>query len=332
MFGRRPDGRRVNDIDPVVKITPYVMPQRCDAQIFLKHRTDMELLASYIHKQADKGEKLGYMTILIAAYVRALSQNPCVNRFVMNKQLFARNNCTVSFNVLKDPYHIDKGELVCKTRFDLTDTIYDVRDRIEANIDALRGANAEEGFLEKLLNFGFAVPGLATFLVALIRLLDRYGLCPGALLNELPFHGSMYVTNVASIRLHEVNHHIYNFGNIGLFFSLGTAERIVTGPCARSASCPSASRQTNASAPARTTRTSSRTCAAACCIPNFWSSRRKRSSSTMTWNITKRNRKKPNERRFAADEKTASVQGAVFFRACCRLMPYYLPCFPFFPD
>ena len=227
MFGRRPDGRRVNDIDPVVKITPYVMPQRCDAQIFLKHRTDMELLASYIHKQADKGEKLGYMTILIAAYVRALSQNPCVNRFVMNKQLFARNNCTVSFNVLKDPYHIDKGELVCKTRFDLTDTIYDVRDRIEANIDALRGTNAEEGFLEKLLNFGFAVPGLATFLVALIRLLDRYGLCPGALLNELPFHGSMYVTNVASIRLHEVNHHIYNFGNIGLFFSLGTAERIV---------------------------------------------------------------------------------------------------------
>ena len=226
MFGRRPDGRRVNDIDPVVKITPYVMPQRCDAQIFLKHRTDMELLASYIHKQADKGEKLGYMTILIAAYVRALSQNPCVNRFVMNKQLFARNNCTVSFNVLKDPYHIDKGGLVCKTRFDLTDTIYDVRDRIEANIDALRGANAEEGFLEKLLNFGFAVPGLATFLVALIRLLDRYGLCPGALLNELPFHGSMYVTNVASIRLHEVNHHIYNFGNIGLFFSLGTAEKV----------------------------------------------------------------------------------------------------------
>ena len=226
MFGRRPDGRRVNDIDPVVKITPYVMPQRCDAQIFLKHRTDMELLASYIHKQADKGEKLGYMTILIAAYVRAISQNPTVNRFIMNKQLFARNNCSVSFNVLKDPYHIDKGELVCKMRFDLSDTIYDVRDRIEAGIEALRGADAEAGFLEKLLNFAFAVPGLATCLVAIVRLLDRYGLCPGALLNELPFHGSMYVTNVASIRLHEVNHHIYNFGSVGLFFSLGTAEKV----------------------------------------------------------------------------------------------------------
>ena len=227
MFGRRPDGRRVKNIDPVVRITSYVMPQRCDAQIFLKSKADLERLSDYIHKQADKGEKISHMTILIAAYVRAISQNPTVNRFIMNKQIFARNNCSVSFNVLKDPYHIDKGELVCKTRFDLSDTIYDVRDRIEAGIEDLRGANAEEGFLEKLLNVGFAVPGLATFLVGLIRLLDRYGLCPGALLNELPFHVSMYVTNLASIRLHDVNHHIYNFGSVGLFFSMGITEKIV---------------------------------------------------------------------------------------------------------
>ena len=227
MFGRRPDGRRVKNLDPVVRITGYVMPQRCDAQIFLKSKTDMEVLSDYIHKQADKGEKISHMTILIAAYVRAISQNPTVNRFIMNKQIFARNNCTVSFNILKDPYHIDKGELVCKTKFDLSDTLYDVRDRIETGIESLRGQSAEEGFLEKLLNFGFAVPGLATFLVGLIRLLDRYGLCPGALLDELPFHVSMYVTNLASIRLHEVNHHIYNFGSVGLFFSLGITEKIV---------------------------------------------------------------------------------------------------------
>ena len=38
MFGRRPDGRRIKGIDPVVRITPYIMPMRCDAQVFLKHR------------------------------------------------------------------------------------------------------------------------------------------------------------------------------------------------------------------------------------------------------------------------------------------------------
>ena len=70
------------------------------------------------------------------------------------------------------------------------------------------------------------VPGLATGIVALVRLLDRYGLCPGALLDELPFHTSMYITNNASIGLHHVNHHIYNFGSVTLFFGMGTVEKV----------------------------------------------------------------------------------------------------------
>ena len=32
MFGHRPEGRRVRDVDPIVQITPYLMPMRCDAQ------------------------------------------------------------------------------------------------------------------------------------------------------------------------------------------------------------------------------------------------------------------------------------------------------------
>ena len=95
MFGRRPDGRRINKIDPVMKITPYVMPMRCDAQVFLKHRADLEAMSRFIRRQkAEKNEQISYMQIIVAAYVRAVSRNPEVNRFIMNKQLFARNNCS----------------------------------------------------------------------------------------------------------------------------------------------------------------------------------------------------------------------------------------------
>ena len=72
----------------------------------------------------------------------------------------------------------------------------------------------------------FAVPGLATVIVGLVKFLDRYGICPKFLIEELPFHVGMYITNTASIGLHEVNHHIYNFGNVGLFFGMGTSERV----------------------------------------------------------------------------------------------------------
>ena len=226
MFGRRPDGRRVEGIDPVMKITPYVMPMRCDAQVFLKHRADMEVMSRYIRRQKqEKGEKISYMQIIVAAYVRAVSHNPEINRFIMNKQLFARNNCSAAFTILRDPAHADKGEAVVKIKFDPTDTIYDVRDRMEAGVAANRG-DQPAGFVEKLLNFLFAVPGLATVIVGLVRFLDRYGLAPAILMEELPFYVGMYITNTASIGLHDVNHHIYNWGNVGLFLGMGTTERV----------------------------------------------------------------------------------------------------------
>ncbi len=226
MFGRRPDGIRVKGIDPVMQITPYVMPMRCDAQVFLKHRADMEAMSKYVRQQKrDKNEQISYMQIIVAAYVRAISRNPEVNRFIMNKQLFARNNCSVAFTILKDPSDADKGESVVKIKFDLTDTIYDVRDRMEANVAANRG-DQPAGFVEKLLTGLFAVPGLATLVVGAVRLLDRYGLAPAVLMEELPFYVGMYITNTASIGLHDVNHHIYNWGNVGLFLGMGIAEKV----------------------------------------------------------------------------------------------------------
>ena len=201
MFGFRPDGRRVSSIDPIVGITPYLMPMRCDAQVFLQHRVDYELLTRYIAAQAAKGEKITFMQIITAAFVRTVSQHPEINRFILNKQFFARNMCAVSFTMLKNPQNAEMGETAVKVKYDLTDTIYDVRDRMEKVINANR-------------------------IVALVRLLDRYGLCPGALLDELPFHTSMYITNNASIGLHHVNHHIYNFGSVTLFFGMGTVEKV----------------------------------------------------------------------------------------------------------
>jgi chloramphenicol O-acetyltransferase len=199
---------------------------RCDAQVFLKHRVDMEKLSGYIRRQKmEKGQQITHMQILVAAYVRAVSRNPEINRFIMNKQLFARNNCSAAFTILKDPSDADKGEAVVKIKFDLTDTVYDVRDRMAAAVAANRG-DAPAGFVDKLLAFLYAVPGLATVIVGLVRFLDRYGLAPAMLMEELPFYVGMYITNTASIGLHDVNHHLYNWGNVGLFLGMGVTEKV----------------------------------------------------------------------------------------------------------
>ena len=61
--------------------------------------------------------------------------------------------------------------------------------------------------------------------VKIRRIMDRYGFLPGYLLDASPFHTSMFITNMASIGMPSVHHHIYNFGTTSLFWSLGVPEK-----------------------------------------------------------------------------------------------------------
>ena len=221
MFGRRADGRRVKKLDPIVQMTPYLMPMRCDAQVFLEHKADYEKLSRYIVQKSREGQKVTFMQILVAAYVRAISRNPEVNRFIFNKQYYSRNNCSVSYTVLKDPQDTSSNETTVRILFDLTDTLFDVRDRMNAAVEASR-ATEDGDFVIRLASALLGVPGLATLVVSVVKLLDRYGIAPKVLLRELPFYSGMFITNNGSIGLHHPWHHIYNFGDVSLFIGMGT--------------------------------------------------------------------------------------------------------------
>ena len=221
MFGFRPDGRRLKDVDPIVQITPYLMPMRCDAQVFLEHKADYEKMARYIAEKNREGEKITFMQIIAAAYVRSVSQLPELNRFIYNKQYYARDNCSISYVVLKDPQNNKSNEVTARIEFDLTDTIFDVRDRMVAAQEKIR-TEEEDAFVTKLAGTLLKIPGLATVFTKIGILLDRYGLVPAALIKELPFFSGLFITNNASIGLHHVWHHIYNFGNVGMFIGMGS--------------------------------------------------------------------------------------------------------------
>ena len=221
MFGRRADGRRVKKLDPIVQMTPYLMPMRCDAQVFLEHKADYEKLSRYIVQKSREGQKVTFMQILVAAYVRAISRNPEVNRFIFNKQYYSRNNCSVSYTVLKDPQDTSSNETTVRILFDLTDTLFDVRDRMNHAVEASR-ATEDGDFVIRLASALLGVPGLATLVVTVVKLLDRYGIAPKVLIRELPFYSGMFITNNGSIGLHHPFHHIYNFGDVSLFIGMGS--------------------------------------------------------------------------------------------------------------
>ena len=224
MFGRRADGRVLKEVDPIVALTPYLMPMRCDAQVILNYKVDYERLARYIVQKGNEGYKFTFMELLIAAFVRTVSELPEINRFVSNKRLYARTQLTASFALLKETQEVDAiEENTVKCHFDPRDTIYDVAERVNNAIEQNRREEADNATLKvaKLL----LRPALANTVVFLARVLDRYGVLPKYIMEASPFHTSLFITHMGSIGMPAVNHHIYNFGTTSLFLSLGSVER-----------------------------------------------------------------------------------------------------------
>lgn len=231
MFGFRPDGRRIINEDPIMRLTPYLMPQRVDAQVHSTLYIDCDALTKYIRTQRDKGYALSYMDLVISAFVRACSQYPQLNRFIMNKQVFARKDICVSLTLLKRTENVDDvKEAAIKVAFDPRSTVYDIHQKMKRQIDESRNPD-ESNATEKLAKLILATPGLPSFIVSFVKFMDRYGLLSRAIIDLSPFHTSMFIANMASIGMPHVNHHIYNFGTTSLFLGMGKVLRnVVPGP------------------------------------------------------------------------------------------------------
>ena len=280
MFGYRADGRRLKKMDPIIRITPYLMPMRCDAQVFLQSKLDYEKMSRYIVSKSREGQKITFMQIIVAAYVRTVSRHPEVNRYIFNKQYYARNNCSVSYVVLKDPQNPESSEATVRVQFDPSDTLFDVRDRMDHAVEVSR-ATEDGDFVIRLARIVLGIPGLTTLVVNAYRLLDRYGLAPGFIMRELPFYSGLFITNNGSIGLPTPLHHIYNFGNVSQFIGMGTVTKCAAG-------CRWDWPRTNASAQEHIIPISCRTCCILSPIRRNWRFRRRKSCTKRAWSTTNR--------------------------------------------
>ena len=227
MFGYRPDGRPIPEyVDPIVQFTPFIMTTRNDAQNFVTYPVEYKPMADYIRAHRDAQEPISFMTILIAAYVRAVSQHPELNRFVVGKRLYAHKDISISYMVLREMESGRFDEAAIKLHLLPTDTIFDVARKLNEQIRIARQAKNKNGTVEFARRF-LKIPLIPALLVGGIKLLDRFGLMPKKIIEISPFHCSLFVTNMMSINLPSIYHHLYNFGTCSLFLSLGRPERHV---------------------------------------------------------------------------------------------------------
>lgn len=223
-FGDRKEGRRLRTIDPIIAFTPFIMKTRGDAANYFSASADIESAEKYIRKKRDAGFKgFGMLHIIIAAYVRSVSQYPAVNRFVAGKRIYARNNIEVVMTV-KKKMTSTAGETEFKVIFDPNDTIDTVYERIDSEIEKIK--NQEDTHTDKTAAIFSRLPRpLLGAAIRFIGWLDYHGWVPETLLRASPFHGSIVITDLGSLGIAPVYHHLYNFGTVPIFVAFGAKRK-----------------------------------------------------------------------------------------------------------
>ena len=220
----RKDGRKlsVRETNPMYTVVPYIMPKRSDAMNMIELFIPEKPLHDYINAKRAEGLNISHMALIMAAYVRMVAEFPQVNRFVMNKRLYARNEIAVGMVVLKPG---TEDGTMNKIYFDQEDTIFDVSRKLDEYVEQNRKAG-DTNSTDSMIRLLLSVPGLANFAMGLFRLMDRYGLLPRSVLKASPFHISMVLTNLASIRTNHIYHHIYDFGTTGQAVAMGNLREV----------------------------------------------------------------------------------------------------------
>lgn len=224
-FGDRKEGRKLRTLDPIKRAMPYIMPKRSDSQNFFTEKLDIAEAEKFCREQIKVGRKnFSLLHVIIAAYIRVVSQRPAINRFVSGQTIYARNNIEVLMTI-KKKMTLESEDACIKVVFEPTDTVYDVYDKFNKIVEENKGdgeGNATEDFA-KILNY---IPRfLLRFVIWFIKTLDYYGILPKFILDLSPFHGSMIITSLGSLGIRPIYHHIYDFGNLPVFVAYGAKQR-----------------------------------------------------------------------------------------------------------
>jgi len=225
MFGFRPDGKRVKNLSPIFRVIPNVMLDRADAQVYFKQDIPLKKLDEYIDRKfEEEGIRFSYMDIIYSAIVRIIKDRPQLNRFAMNGTLYERDKIYITLTIKKG-FEDNSEETTVKIPFTGEENIYEVRNILQSEIEKNKDVEAQNS-TDKLAGLLSLVPDfILRWAVKFLWFLDKHGLMPKAIIDASPFHTSAFLTNVGSLGIDSVYHHLYNFGTTSMFFSMGKKKK-----------------------------------------------------------------------------------------------------------
>ncbi len=111
--------------------------------------------------------------------------------------------------MIKKRLDFESDEMAVKISFDGSENIFQVNEKVRSEIEkSMKNAEGNETdalakIFNKLPNF------LIRAAVGLCKFADNHNFLPKSIISASPFHTSMYITYLKSIKLDRVYHHLY---------------------------------------------------------------------------------------------------------------------------
>ncbi len=224
-WGDRRDGRKIRTLPPMQYIAVCIMHKRNDAQNLFKSTIDYASIDKYIKEKREQGlAGFGFMHVMVAAYIRMVSQKPALNRYIAGWKIFSRNEIILSMMIKKE-MKVNAQESAIKVRFQPTDTAEDVYRRMEEAIEIARQEGDSNTFDKVARVINYLPTVLLRWFISFMQFLDYFGIMPKVVEEASPFHSSVYVSNLGSLGIPPIYHHLYNFGNTPIFITFGAKRR-----------------------------------------------------------------------------------------------------------
>ncbi len=219
----RYDGWRVRNVDAVYNVIPFIMRTRMDSQNLFEENMPLEPVEAFIREHREDMPDLAFMHVLMAAMVRMIAEKPYLNRFVVWNKIYARNSISISLMIKRKGSNV---ETMIKPQFEPEDTLQDVVRKVSALVDVNILDDAKNSMDAIAHFFGYIPAWIMRFAIWVIFRLDSVGLLPKRIEKASPFHCSAFLTNVGSLGIGPIYHHLYEFGTCSLFLAMGNKHKV----------------------------------------------------------------------------------------------------------
>lgn len=215
----RRDGKRVKDIDAMHVLMPYIKPNRCDSDVFIDQKLDVTELVKYYEEMKLKDNDLTYFHLFITLIAKTIYNRPLLNRFIVNKKYYDRNDVLIAFTA-KVNYEDTSKEILKVIKIDPEDNLFSIKEKTLKAVSDVR--NAKEEGTNNIMNIIGKLPSfLISLVVKVVKYMDRHDLLPKSLINDNLYYSTCIVSNLGSIKSSAIYHNLTDFGTSSILATFG---------------------------------------------------------------------------------------------------------------